>query len=336
MQKTVKVALSGYATMDCTGRANAQIALDGTTPVTISRGEWPRPGGAPLYAGKVLAEAGHEVSIIAEVGDDRAGTMFLAHLGEAGLVPTTVSVRSASRTPACILIHQDDGKYCCFLDRGDDEIGSTLSSVQTEAIIAADWVVIAAGPAELSAQVLDLLLPQQKLAWIFKSDELSFPASLCRSLWKRASVVFCNQHERIALETADCSFVSDAVIFETHGEAGVRVHFNNVATTVSTEEHFVVDATGAGDTFAGGALSVLFQEGTTPVEAAEGGLKAAAGLLRARLGSGIEGREKEGAAEFATVARKLGLDVPEACIPGVLANLELLTQHAECVGSKAK
>ena len=302
MRKTVRVALSGYATMDFTGRADAPIVLDGTTPVTIGGGEWPRPGGAPLYAGKILAEAGQDVSILTAVGGDCAGAMFLAHLGQAGLSPATVSVRPGARTPTCILIHQDDGRYCCFFDRGDDAGGEMLSPIQRKSLAEADWVVVSAGPEALSAQLLDLLLPHQKLAWIFKSDALSFPPRLCRSLAKRASVLFCNQHERTALESADCRFATDSIIFETQGGEGVRVHHHDGATAVSTQERFDVDATGAGDTFAGGALSVLFEAGATPVDAAKAGLEAAAALLRGRLAMESEARAEQIDGGFAQAA----------------------------------
>lgn len=282
----VKVALSGYATMDISGRAMKPISLGGTTPITIGKGEWPRAGGAPLYAGKVLAQAGHDVRVIATVGDDHAGSMFLSHLAAAGLSPETVAVHSATRTPACILIHQDDGRYCCFLDRGEDGNEAELSPIQLKATLEADWVIVTAGPASLSATVLDLLLPRQKLVWIFKSDELSFPETLCRRLAQRASVVFCNQHERIALESAGCRFPARTIVFETQGGAGVCVRHDQTSTTVPAEDYLEVDATGAGDTFAGGALSVLFREGASPVTAAKGGLTAAARMLRERLGSG--------------------------------------------------
>lgn len=257
-----RVVISGYCTLD-------QVIREGTSFT-------PRFGGAVLYAGRPLADAGHLVTPLARLGGDTEAMRCLAEAENGGLDISGFVQNPAASMARCLMIYRDDDLCDCALERQD----GPLTSGQRALAERADLLVIAAGTAEASLQMLDTAPDQALVAWIAKNDELCFPPSLRERLARRADVIFCSRAERPAIDAARLDGRHGQLLFETRGTAG------GVVVDASGEQDFaaapvgVADATGAGDTFAGTALAALLAGSGSHRAAAAGAEAARAFLLR--------------------------------------------------------
>lgn len=253
------VVVAGFATIDYVVQVEGVFTGRGTR--LMREAAWPRAGGAALYASAALALAGVEAAPLTWIGDDADGDAYLASCREAGVVLEGVARLAAAASTRCLLIYNADGSYGCLLRPGP----SRLSQAQERLAATAPWLVIAAGPSEISRRLFD-----------------AFPADLAARLAGRADVIFCNAGERAGLEAGRRGArPSGQVLFETRGAGGVRVEAEGEVFDLPVASLTVADATGAGDTFAGGALAVLVAGGS-PREAALAGVAAAEALLRRR------------------------------------------------------
>ncbi|WP_206243680.1 carbohydrate kinase family protein [Novosphingobium terrae] len=281
MSLSTSIALIGYATLDFIARADGALQPEGTNAIRIADQGWPRIGGAPVYAGEALLHAGHDATLIANIGADAPGATMIDHLRQRGFATDALVQSAACRTPVCVLIHRPDGHYCCFLDRGD-AVATGLSASQKAAIQRADWIVVSAGQSSMAEEALSLMRAGQKLAWIVKADATSFPGALRDTLRQRAAIIFLNRHERDFLGSNTDGFPAHQLVFETDGERGVHIHHRGRSVTLSTAMLDTMDTTGAGDTFAGATLAALIADGEAVAEAAYAGLAAATKLLAQR------------------------------------------------------
>jgi len=270
------VVIAGFATMDYVVQVDGVFAGRGTQ--LMREAAWPRAGGAALYASAALAFAGVETAPLTWIGDDADGDAYLAACREAGVLSDGVARLDSASSTRCLLIYQADGSYGCLLRPGP----AMLTPAQARLAAAAPWLVIAAGPHEILRRLLDAFPAAGRLAWIVKDDPACFPAELAARLADRADVVFCNAGERAWLDAGrQDARPGGQVVFETRGAAGVRVEAGREALDLPVAPLTVADATGAGDTFAGGALTVLVSGGS-PREAALAGVAAAGKLLKRR------------------------------------------------------
>ncbi|ADG10840.1 carbohydrate kinase family protein [Caulobacter segnis] len=270
------VVVAGFATMDYVIQVDGVFMGRGTR--LMREAAWPRAGGAALYASAALALVGIEAAPLTWVGDDADGDAYLAACREAGVLSDGVARLNSASSTRCLLIYQADGSYGCLLRPGP----AALAPAQARLAAAAPWLVIAAGPPEILSRLLDAFPAAGRLAWIIKDDPACFPADLAARLADRADVIFCNAGERAGLEAGrQGARPSGQVLFETRGAEGVRVEAGGETFDLPVAPLAVADATGAGDTFAGGALAVLVAGGS-PREAAQAGVAAAEALLRRR------------------------------------------------------
>jgi ribokinase len=279
LRKMAKVALSGYATIDYVSNAAVPIVPTGTNTIEVVEGGFPRVGGAPLFAGQALSSRGHAVAPVVSVGSDENGALLRNHMRMRGLSARGVAQVKDGRTAMCFLVHQPAGGYCCFLDRGS--AGTIkMTAIQRAIVRDADWIVIAAGPCSITAEVLSLISPAQHVAWIVKADAVCFPHEVRTVLKSRASMIFLNRHERDFLGAA---LAPKQVIFETDGPRGVRVMANGEDVFIGAEPLGVSDATGAGDTFAGAAMATLIDDPHALEAASLRGMAAVRALLEGRV-----------------------------------------------------
>lgn len=270
------VVVAGFATIDYVVQVEGDFTGRGTR--LMREAGWPRAGGAALYASAALALAGVEAAPLTWIGGDADGDAYLAACREAGVLMQGVARLDAAPSTRCLLIYNADGSHGCLLRPGP----SALTRAQQRLAATASWLVIAAGPSEISRRLLGALPVAGRLAWIVKDDPACFPADLAARLADRADVVFCNAGERAGLEAGrQGARPSGQIVFETRGAAGVRVEAGGETFDLPVEPLAVADATGAGDTFAGGALAVLVAGGS-PRAAALAGVSAAEALLTRR------------------------------------------------------
>lgn len=272
------VVISGYATVDYVVHAAARFTGQGTVAMrTAPDGQWPRPGGAVLYAGRQLAAAGHGTWPLTWIGDDQDGACYRQTVAAAGMEPAGIATVSDTKTTRCLMIYGPDGGHGCLLQAGE----TILSEGQRALLAAVDLLVLTAAPPDVTQALLHGLPPAALLAWIVKPDPACFPPDLACTIAGRADWLFCNASERGWLETFRQGGRSGQVVFETRGSDGVAVDTGDTTLLLPVAPLVVSDPTGAGDSFAGAALASLL-DGATPVEAACRGMDAAANLLRRR------------------------------------------------------
>lgn len=272
------VVISGYATVDYVVHAAVRFKGQGTLAMrTPPDDQWPRPGGAVLYAGQQLAAAGHGTWPLTWIGGDQDGACYRQAAVAAGMEPAGIARLSDTNTTRCLMIYGPDGGHGCLLQAGE----VILSDGQCALLAAADLLVLTAGPADVTQTLLHRLPPTARLAWIVKPDPACFPPDLARNIARRADWLFCNASERAWLETSRQAGRSGQVVFETRGGDGVAVDAGGSTVLLPVAPLVVRDPTGAGDSFAGAALAALL-DGATPIAAARHGMEAAADLLRRR------------------------------------------------------
>jgi ribokinase len=266
----VRVAVAGFATIDYVVRVEGDFTGRGTR--LIRETAWPRAGGAALYASAALARSGVAAAPLTWIGDDADGAVYRAACAsEVG-----IAVMPDAPSTRCLLIYNADGSYGCLLRPGP----AALTEAQLRLAADAEWLVIAAGPPEITRRLLDLEAP--RLSWIAKDDPACFPPDLVARLAARAEVVFCNAGERAWLEAGrEGAAPASQILFETRGADGVHVEAAGETFDLPVTPLEADDATGAGDTFAGAALSALIA-GAPPRAAAEAGIAAAGALLASR------------------------------------------------------
>ncbi|MBA3896216.1 MAG: carbohydrate kinase family protein [Sphingomonadaceae bacterium] len=277
------VAIIGFATLDYVLTTERPIVGPGTVLANALSSDWPRAGGAALYAARRLHDAGHAVSPIVSIGDDAHGVAYNKACEAAGIALDGVFEVKGGKTTCCFLIYHDDGRYTCLLDIGT-AAAQTLSSEQAEIVDAADLVIIAAAEARLIERTLKSLKTSQQVAWIAKNDPSCFPLDLCRSLAERADFIFYNSSERHLVEPFLDRVKPHTAVFETRGAAGVQTRRGNDQWFIPATPLDIDDATGAGDTFAGATLAAMLIQGTTPAVAAKNGVDQVHRFLASRIG----------------------------------------------------
>jgi ribokinase len=273
-----RVALSSFATLDYVISTPAPITGPATWLCDMhTNSAWPRAGGAALYAGKALAANGHDACPIVALGDDPHGEIYANLCLTAGINTAGIARKPDSKSPTCLLIYHDSGGYTCLLEAGTPTQG--LTPEQTLLIEGADLVVIAAAPAAVTTSILMHTRPAQRLAWITKADPACFPADLCARLSQRADLIFCNTSERTMISPAGRT---DQIVIETQGEHGALATRGSEQARLGINPVDVADATGAGDTFAGAALSQYLYDERDLTALLQAGTVAASALLIAR------------------------------------------------------
>lgn len=127
---------------DVTGEVR-RLAPDAPVPVVDQGDVEERPGGAGLAA-LLAARDGHDVTLVAAVGDDAAGRRVAALLGDAGvrLVPLPLDGSTPCKTRIC-----EGDRSLLRLDDGDGRAGSAgvsdalcaLQSARYDAALVADY-----------------------------------------------------------------------------------------------------------------------------------------------------------------------------------------------------
>lgn len=287
-----RIAVSGYASLDHV------VTLDGvpvpgrtTTILSRPRDSWPRLGGSPAYVAAALVRGGVEVaSPVSWVGEDDAGQDFRRHLEARHIRTDGIATVAGARTPMSILAYEPQGGCLCLYHPAiPTEPG--LTQAQRRVVAQADWLCVTIGPAGATREVLDALPAASGLCWVVKDDPRSMPPDLAASLAARADLICCSAAEaafvRAAFRAAG-TVRAGAIVIETRGGAGAEVTAQGETVFVPAENLPVTDPTGAGDTFAGGALAALAKGERDPVCIVRAGHEAAHALLSGRTATNNE------------------------------------------------
>jgi len=275
--------VTGYASIDYPAVLDGFFKADHTVLIKQrSADAFPRPGGCPIYVSRPLAASGATTAIVTWVGADDMADMFRDWVSDDGIATSGIATIETGATPMCFMIYQEDGSCCCCFDPG--LLGQeSLDTPQQQLIRDAELVCITVGPAEIGLQVLNLTNDDAAVAWVAKNDPISYSESLRAALGKRADYVFCNVHERAWIDAAlDGRSRLAPLIIETNGSKPVKAEFRGHVEHVEVPPLRFNDASGAGDTLAGGCLAAIAEGVTDLGDIAAAGIAASRKLLQQR------------------------------------------------------
>ena len=279
-----RVAVIGYASIDFPAVLDGFFSGDRTVMIRQRPADaFPRPGGCPLYVARPIAREGIDVAIVTWVGADRHGELFTSWTEGDGVGVEAIAIIEPGNTPVCFMIYQQDGSCGCLFDPG--MLGrETLTDRQKEVIAAADLLCVTVGPPGIAREALDLIDGDCKVAWVMKNDPLSYPIELRTALAARADYIFCNRQEREWVDEGLAATPGHRrpVIVETAGGDAVQAEWDGITVRVDVEPLSFDDASGAGDTLAGGCLAALLAGESDLRTVVASGIDAAASLLRER------------------------------------------------------
>lgn len=275
-----RLVVTGFASLDHAIHLAGDIGKDRTTRITWrDPAAWPRAGGCPVYIAMAAARQGLCAAPLTWIGDDAPGAALMAQCRAAGLDLTGIAAVAGRRSPVSILACQPDGAVSCLYDPGFPG-EHRLTSAQAGLISAASHLCVTVGPGHLVGQILDLAPATARLYWAVKNDADSFDAAARQRLSARADVIFCNHAEQALIDGGN------AIRVVTHGARGAEViTLQGSAFAPAPARIDVRDATGAGDTFAGGFIAAEMAGVLDPLAAVGAGMAAAAKLLTERQAS---------------------------------------------------
>ena len=273
------LAVSGYASIDYVVGLAGRIAGDRTTLINSrDPAAWPRPGGCPTYVAGAAARAGEKAHAVSWVGGDKAGEMFRREVAALGVGIEGIRAMEGRRSPVAVLAYQPDRNCACLFDpafAGEERLSSSQESI----LRSASHLCVTAGPPHLAGEILRLGAGRARLYWVLKQDCHAFPPALCEELSSQSDVIFCNAGERDLVGRTE----SGAIIVQTGGEEGIVIETADICKTVKVERLEIADATGAGDTLAGGFIAAEMASNAGPVEALQKGMACARDLLVSRM-----------------------------------------------------
>lgn len=278
------VVVTGYASMDFPAVLDGFFAGDRTVMIRQRPADaFPRPGGCPLYVARPIADTGIPVSIVTWVGADDHGQLFTSWTEREGIGIEGIATIEPGNTPVAFMIYQQDGSCGCLFDPG--MVGQeSLTEKQKVLIADAELLCVTVGPPEIAREALGLISGRCKVAWVLKNDPLSYPNELRVALASRADYIFCNRQEREWVDESlgEAQTHRHPGIVETAGGDDVMGVADDLSVQVQVEPISFDDASGAGDTLAGGCLAAILAGESDLRTIVESGVSAAASLLRGR------------------------------------------------------
>ncbi len=269
------LCVTGYASLDYVLDLATPGAPDQTAHARKVPDAWPRAGGCPTYISMAAAQFDQIVNPVMWVGDDPLAAQLLDRLTDHDINTEAVARVAGAVSPTAVLLYQPDGSCACIYDPGLAGQES-LTSAQKNAITSASHLCISVGPPHLIADIIALRAPTARLYWAVKNDPACFTPDICTQLAQDADVIFCSTAERAMIG------LTKAVVVQTRGAKGVRIEDGESITNLPVVALEVHDATGAGDSFAGGYIAAEMSGATTPKEAAQVGIDTAFLLLKNR------------------------------------------------------
>ncbi len=269
------LCVTGYASLDYVLDLATPVAPDQTAHARKVPDAWPRAGGCPTYISMAAAQFDQTATPVMWLGDDPLAEQLMDSLTDHGINADGIAKIAHTASPTAVLLYQPDGTCACIYDPGLAG-QEALTSAQKKAITSASHLCISVGPPHLIADMIALRTLSSRLYWAVKNDPACFTPDICTQLAQDADVIFCSTSERPMIGP------TKAVVVQTMGAKGVRIEDGETITTLPVTALDVHDATGAGDSFAGGYIAAEMSGATTPKKAAQVGIDTAFQLLKNR------------------------------------------------------
>ncbi len=230
-------------------------------------------GGKGANQAVAAARLGAEVVMVGRVGNDEQGQWLCSGLEADGVDCTAVTSVDAPTGLAVITVDPDDVSIVVAAGAnallGADDVASAAA-----AIAAADVLLLQGEVSAQSARAAAEIARQNQVSVVFNPAPYN---DVAHAVVPLSDVVIVNRTEAQSLRSDLASGVlqlnSDAVLIETRGAAGCVVGApltegsGTQGVVVESPQVTVVDATGAGDAFAG-AFAVGLASGATVTSAA--------------------------------------------------------------------
>lgn len=291
---TRPVVVVGDVGLDVITRPSGDIRWHSDTPSAVAL----VPGGAGANSASWLAGLGADVTLVARIGDDAAGTTCRRELESAGV---TCAFAVDATLPTCMVVILLDahGDRTMFPDRGANK-AFAVADVDLASLGLADeprphlhlsgYVLFDAGS---RAAGLESLRQARSHGWTTSVDPQS-PALIEREGvdtflgWVTGvDLLLPNENEVAALGGLAAILAHTSEVVATYGAAGAR-WLGAAGVDESAEAPVVenVDATGCGDAFNAGLLSAWLagQDRSTALRAGVAAGSAAAARVGARPG----------------------------------------------------
>jgi sugar/nucleoside kinase (ribokinase family) len=296
-------------------RPHPGIPLDTPGPFT-----GPYPSGAPAIAADAAARAGVDVALIATVGNDKFGRMLVRRLSGDGVDTSGIRLVDDAVTGVAFVAYDEAGERE-FIFHVADAAPSRITRADLGSMPdAAAWIHISGSSLALSQSLAETVLAAVERV-LAAGGQVSFDPNLrvgsagaaavppgFERLIEGASLVLpsAGELEPFGADAASLSRAG-AVVCETLGKEGARLHHGGTVTEIAgipTEE---VDPTGAGDVFSGAFLAIYLRSGD-PILAAREANAAAAAHVKAlgpmESGSLPDGPHEQAASQDASQANR--------------------------------
>jgi tagatose kinase len=239
-----------------------------------------RFGGCAPGVALALAELGQRVALVSWLGDDGYGLAYLDRLRAGGVDVSGVEVAVGQYSARALMLYDGNGSATCLHHpSGSDSL--RLPDAGRNRLDHTRWLVLTAGPAGMSQELLDARRPTTMVAWNVKGDPSHYPIPLRRRIIEEAQLLCFNRDELAflteALDMPDSASVEDALsalrratgatLVMTDGRAGCRVIRPEGDTVIRATPIEVEDPTGVGDAFFAAFLSATIH-GQPPPQAA--------------------------------------------------------------------
>lgn len=269
------VVVVGDAAFDYTIEVPAQPAPDEKVPVVSSSRAL---GGTGANAAAQVVKLGGRCELVSAVGDDLVGDWILAELHRTG-VGTELVARAPGNSTTCTIVRgaaglRDGFDRRVFVDLG---VGREISVAPSELLQDAERIYVSYAPQVIVPLIEQGLGPRL----IVGLEHWMVDESVLDTL-TQVGLVLTNEAGAVALRDAEGALEVPIVV--TNGSRNVELRQRgSIAETFPTIAADVVDATGAGDAFAG-ALTFALGSGFSLA----GSIRLAvvvAGLSTARVGA---------------------------------------------------
>lgn len=239
------------------------------------------PGGKGLNQAVALARAGLAVRLVAGVGDDARGAAIRAALAGEPLEAALVAMPGRA-TDASLVLSAPDGDNCNITTTDcAGALAPAAARAAAAAAAAGDVLLVQGNLTEAATRAALAEARARGVATVMNPSPLRDWQATLLGLCDR---VFVNEAESAALGgVAALHAAGVAEVVVTRGARGAAVSDRAGVVEVPAEAAAVVDTTGAGDAFLGGALASALLRGTAvdAVALAAGAKAAAVAVSRA-------------------------------------------------------
>jgi sugar/nucleoside kinase (ribokinase family) len=272
------------------GEALCEFVRPAGGPPLTERGVFhgPFPSGAPPIAASAAAIAGARVTLVAAVGRDAFGELFLARMEADGVDVSAVKTVEAVTGVAFVAYDTDGSRRFVFhvANAASAELAPVDLGDHPERV---DWMLVSGASLQLSPRIAETTLAAARRVHAaggkvcldpnLRPGDAGTTGSTAGldELAAMASAVLPSEGELDALGvTVDELVGRGAVVCEKHGADGVRLSDADGTEHIPGEPAEEVDPTGCGDTFAGVFLAALMRTGDARTAAREANAAGAA------------------------------------------------------------